>query len=142
MKVSVQRAIIDMSMVLKPSVQLWSWEVPVVQEKFGGGKVRLLDEVEIEIGSLPDADDEFVRLGIRHGSDGGDGGTNMSFVELAYGRGAAGKKALEEAIRLSEVGAKRKRKPRKKAAAKKVETVEPEITVPTVEANEGDPLAA
>ena len=35
------------------------------------------------------------------------------------GRGAAGKKALQEAIRLSEVGAKRKRKPRKKAAAKK-----------------------
>lgn len=133
MRVTVQNAIIDMSMVLKPSKQLWAWEVPVVQEKFGEGRVRLLDEVEVEREGLPDAADEFIRLGILHGSDGGQGGTNVPYVEMAYGRGRAGIKALAEAIANSEVGAKPKGRPRKKQ--------EPE-SVARVEADEGDPLAA
>lgn len=142
MKVRVQRAVIDMSMVLKPSKHLWAWEVPVMQEKFGDGKVQLLDEVEVERDSLPDPADEYIRLEIQHGADGGDGGTNVSFVEMAYGRGKAGRKALAEAIAAAEVGAKPKpkRRSRKKAAAKKPEAVE--AMPPPVEADEGDPLDA
>jgi hypothetical protein len=137
MRVSVQKAIIDINMVLKPSKQLWAWEVPVVQEKFGGGKVRLLDTVEVERESLPDAADEFARLGIAHGADGGDGGTNVSYVEMAYGRGRAGIMALQQAIEASEIGVKPKGKPgRKKKTAAKVEPTEP-----PVEVDEGDPLA-
>jgi hypothetical protein len=140
MKVAVQKAVIDISMVLKPSRQLWPWEVPVVQEKYGEGRVQLLDAVEVERDSLPEPHDEFTRLGIMYGTDGGDGGTNISFVEMAYGRGKAGVSALQKAIEASQIGAPKRRKPRKKAKAKKAEVVDP--LPPVVEDEEGDPLAA
>lgn len=142
MKVTLHRAIIDMSMVLKPSKQIWDWEVPVMQEKFGEGSVQLLEAVEAERDSLPDAADEFARLSLAHGSDGGDGGTNMSYVEMAYGRGKAGISALQKAIEASEIGVTPKPKGRKKkASAKKQEVAHapPEVEA---EADEGDPLAA
>jgi hypothetical protein len=138
MQVTVQKAIIDMSMVLKPSKDLWAWEVPVVMEKFGEGRVRLLDEVEVERDSLPDAADEFARLGIQHGADGGDGGTNIPYVEMAYGRGRAGIQALKEAMAASVAGSRPKPGRKKKVAAKK--PAPPPSSV--VDVDERDPLAA
>ena len=53
MKITVQNLIVDRDMVLKPSQQVWPWEVPVLQEKFGESKVRLTDTAEIERNELP-----------------------------------------------------------------------------------------
>ena len=144
MKVLVHRAVIDMSMVSKPSRQLWDWEVPVMQEKFGDGSVQLLEAVEVERDSLPEAVEEFARLSQTLGSDGGDGGTNVPYVELAYGRGKAGISALQKAIEASEIGVKpkRKRRSKKKAAAKEPEAAPVVEETVVEEADEGDPLAA
>lgn len=110
MKATVANVIIDMDMVTKIGKQVWAWEVPVLEAKFGDGKVRLLDEAEIEVQSKPDPAEEMARMNRAHGKDTGDGGTNMTYCELAYGRGKAAINALAKEI---------KRKPRKaKAAAK------------------------
>ena len=135
MKVHVQNLIIDMDMVLKPSKQVWPWEVPVMQEKYGEGKVRLLDTVEIEVEELPDAATEYHRLGIAFGFDGGEGGSQRPFVEDAYGRGKAGVDALAKAIKNS---GKKKVTRRKKPAVKK--PVKPEVKSDFGE-DVGDPLA-
>ena len=129
MKVSVQNLIIDKDMVLKVSKQVWPWEVPVLQAKHGEGKVRLTDTAEIEVKALPQAGAEFDRLLLAHGTDAGEGGTNMAYAELAYGRGRPAITALAKAIKASG-----KKRPRKKATAKKPE--------PAVEAGDGggDPL--
>lgn len=121
MKVTVQNLIIDMDMVLKASKQVWPWEIPVLQEKHGEGKVRLLDTAEVERSELPEAGMEFGRLVSAHGFDTGKTGTNLPYVELAYGRGRAGIKELAAEIKKSV--AKAKRKPSKKKAAKKPEPV-------------------
>src|SRR5690606_25721632 len=69
--------------------------------RFGEGRVQLMDEVVVEVKGLPDPVDEYRRLANAYGADGGDGGTNMSFVDLAYGRGRAGEDALAKAIKAS-----------------------------------------
>lgn len=110
MKVVVQNLVVDMDMVTKVGKQVWSWEVPVLEAKYGGGKVRLQDTAEIEIQALPDPAEEYQRMGRAHGKDSGDGGTNMSFVELAYGRGVVGLKALAKEVKGC-VAKKSRRKP-------------------------------
>ena len=138
MKVLVQSIIIDMDMVLKPSKRVWMWEVPVLQEKYGEGRVRLLDAVEKEVKELPDAASEFSRLVNSHGTDSGDSGTNVSYAEMAYGRGRAGVAALQSEIDGCVVGAT-KPKPKKKKVAKKKAVPEPEPVM--ADAGDGDPLA-
>lgn len=137
MKVLVQNVIIDRDMVLKPSKMVWMWEVPVLQEKYGDGKVRLLDAVEREVKELPSAMSEYSRLASCHGADSGDVGTNMTYVEMAYGRGKAGYAALQSEIDGCMVGAA-KPKPKKKVAAKKAK---PEPEPVTADDGDGDPLA-
>lgn len=122
MKVTMQSVIIDRDMVLKPSMLAWNWEVPVLQAKYGDGRVRLLEAVEKEVDGLPDATSEFSRLGTAYGAD--TGGSNLPFVELAYGRGKPGIDALQADIDKSAVGARRPGRPKK------------------AEAEEADPLAA
>lgn len=137
MKVLVHRIIIDRDMVLKPSKKVWAWEIPVLQEKYGDGRVRLLEEVEMEVNALPDAATEFSRLAVAHGSDGGNNGTNQSYAELAYGRGKAGMAALQNEIDGCIVGAEKPAK-RKKAAKKKPK---PEPVITDEGEGDGDPLA-
>jgi len=137
MKVLVQNVIIDRDMVLKPSKKVWMWEVPVLQEKYGDGRVRLLDAVEKEVKELPDAVSEFPRLARCHGTDSGDTGSRLSYAELAFGRGKAGYAALQAEIDGCIVGAA-KSKPRKKVAAKKA-APEPEPVL--ADDGDGDPLA-
>jgi hypothetical protein len=138
MKVLVQKVIIDRDMVLKPSKRIWMWEVPVLQEKYGDGKVRLLDAVEKEVKELPDAVSEFSRLANCHGTDSGDQGTNVSYVEMAYGRGKAGYAALQAEIDGCIVGAVKAKPKKKKVAAKKAKP-EPEPVI--ADDGDGDPLA-
>lgn len=118
MKVTVHNCIIDMDMVLKASRQIWPWEIPVLQEKHGAGKVQLQDSAEVifvEREELPEAAEEFARLANAHGFDGGKGGTNRPYVELAYGRGRAGIQELAKEIKK----AGKQKAVRKKAAVKK-----------------------
>ena len=138
MKVLVQNIIIDRDMVLKPSRKVWMWEVPVLQEKYGGGKVRLLEAVEKEVKELPDAMSEFSRLVSSHGADSGDAGTNIPYAEMAYGRGKAGVTALQAEIDGCIVGAAKATPKKKKVAAKKA-TPKPEPVF--ADEGDGDPLA-
>jgi len=108
MKITVQNVIIDRDMVTKISKQLWPWEVAVLREKFGDGKVRVQGTAEVEREALPDAKREYRRLASVHG---GDGGSSVTYVEMAYGRGTAGVKELQKALKAS---TKKKRKPAKK----------------------------
>ena len=129
MKVTVQNIVVDRDMVTKIGKQVWPWEVPVLEAKYGEGRVRKLDKAEIEIEALPDVDDEFGRLATAHCLDSGEAGTNQPYVEMAYGRGSIAKKALLKEIKASAA----KRKPRKKASAKKPEPVK-------ADDGDGDPL--
>lgn len=122
MKVTVHNVIIDRDMVTKVSKQLWPWETEVLREKFGDGKVRLQGTAEVEVAALPDAKREFRRLASVFGSD----GNSVSYAEMAYGRGTAGVKELQKALKAS---TKKARKPAKK----------PEPVVAPSD-NEGDPL--
>ena len=124
MKITVHNVIIDRDMVTKIHKQLWPWETAVLREKFGDGKVRLQDTTEIEVAGLPDAKREFRRLAAVHGTEGG----SVSYAEMAFGRGTAGVKELQKALKAS---TKKKRKP----AAKKPEPV-------VAPSDEGDPLDA
>jgi hypothetical protein len=138
MEITVQNLIVDRDMVLKPSQQVWPWEVPILQEKYGESKVRLMSTVKIERDGLPNAGEEYIRLAHAHGSDGGSGGTKLTYVELAYGRGKAAITALDKAINDS---TKKLRKPRKKTATKTKPV--PEVVAEVKEAKSGgddDPL--
>jgi hypothetical protein len=139
MKVTVQNLILDKDMVAKPNPQVWLWEVPLLQAKHGEGKVRLQDTAEIEVDGLPDVAEVYSGLMRKYGVDGGEGGTNIPYVDIAYGRGKSGKAALEKEIAKS---AQRKRKVTKKAAAKKPEPapVKAAVDGDAAYGGEGDPL--
>lgn len=127
MKVTVQNIIVDRDMVTKISKQVWPWEVPVYEAKFGEGRVRTLGTEEIEVQELPDVDTEFARLVGAHGIDSGDSGTNQAYAELAYGRGRIGKDALAKQMGSGKQAAK------KKVSAKKPKAAE-------ADDGDGDPL--
>jgi hypothetical protein len=125
MKITVQNLILDRDMVLKPHQQVWPWEVPVLQEKYGESKVRLTDTAEVERKGLPNPGEEYVRLVQAHGIDGGSGGTNLPYAELAYGRGKPAVTALGKVI---------------KGSAKKPSTAKKPAPAPKAEEGEDDPL--
>lgn len=127
MKVTVHNVLINRDMVLKVPKQVWPWELPVLEAKFGATLQRK-DSERIELSELPDAGVEQERLLLAHGSDAGRGGTNVPFVTQVYGPGSRGIKALEKAIKASA----RKPKTTKKAAAK---------PKPEAASDETDPLS-
>jgi hypothetical protein len=134
MIVQVPTVIIDLNVMTKIAKQVWPWELPVIEAKFDESKVRVQDVTEVEISELPDAREEFQRLAGCHGRDRGDVGTNLSFVEIAYGQGKPGITAFEKALRGE------KEKPRKaKAAPKKKKVAAKKAKAKTV--SESDPLA-
>ena len=96
MKALVQTVLIDRDMVTKISKEVWGWETPVLEAKFGDGRVRVLDESEREIEELPDAKDELMRLANAHGFD---TSSNTAYAELAYGRGKAAESELAKAMK-------------------------------------------
>lgn len=127
MKVTVHNVIVDRDFVTKIAKQVWAWEVPVLEAKFGDGKVRTLDTVEIERESVPDTGDELARLIAAHGLDA---------FEFAYGKGRPAHSALDSEMKKA-CGVKKKSKPRKKVAAKKPKAV----AKPAADDGDGDPLA-
>jgi len=133
MQITVQNLVVDRDMVLKPSQQVWMWEVPVLQAKYGESKVRLTDTAKVERNGLPSPGEEFVRLVQAHGIDNGSGGTNLPYAELAYGRGKAAITALAKVIKGS---AKKPRIAKKPSTAKKPDPA----PAPKAEEGEGDPL--
>jgi hypothetical protein len=127
MIVNAPIVIIDMDAMMKIGKQVWPWEVAVLQEKFGESMVRIQEVSEVEVKELPDAAEEYMRLQNAHGADSGDGGSNLPYVQMAYGRGKAAIAAFEKEIKASI------KKPKiAKAKAKK--------SIPKVEEAEGDPL--
>lgn len=128
MKVQAPTVVIDMDVVTKIGKQVWPWELAVLQEKFGESKVRVQEVSEVEVTELPDAAEEYGRLANAHGADSGDGGSNMPYVMMAYGRGKAAIAELKKAIKASTS------KPGKAAAKKPA-------PAPEAETGEGDPLA-
>lgn len=127
MKITMHKSIINMDMVTKISRELWPWEVDILDAKHGDGTVQVIDPtVEVERESLPDAADEFARLARMYGSD----NSGMSYVEVVYGRGKAGIRALEKAM---------KQQPKRKVAKKKTAAKKPATAKKA--AVGGDPLA-
>lgn len=123
MKVKYCKVMVEMSPMTKISKIVPEWEVPVLEEKLGS--VTVVEEIEHEFEEAPDAAAEANRL-MRHGVE---DETKQSFFEITYGRGKAGARELEKAIKSACKAAK---KTTKKATAKKQE--------PATDADESDPM--
>ena len=78
-----------------------AWEVPILEEIHGPDQVLVGGAVEKEIDELPVAADEYDRLVQTYGMN---GDTKNPYVQIVYGNGRAGVKALEEAIEASASG--------------------------------------
>jgi hypothetical protein len=77
------------------------WEVPILEDIHGAENILIGGAVEKEIDELPDAQDEYARLEQAYGMN---GDTKNPYVQIVYGNGRAGVKALEEAIEASANG--------------------------------------
>lgn len=106
--VTVLQIVIDRGMATKIAKEIWPWELAVYEEMYGEGGCIATGDREVEI-VLPDASEEFVKLSSTLGA--GEG-SEIPFVELAYGRGKHGIKSLANAIKSARVKAKRKVKPK------------------------------
>jgi len=103
MKVTVYSVVVDRDEMTKPSKQVWAWELPVLQSKFPGGLVHVNGSAFDERESLPNADEEFMRLERQYGVD---PETKQAHVHLAYARGDSGVTMLAKAIKAAEWNAK------------------------------------
>lgn len=112
-QIKIHSVTIHKDKVTKPSKEIWAWELPILEEKFPGGLVAVNEDLVVERESLPDAAEEFSRLGTLYGTE---QETGQAYIHLAYGRGKAGITALGKAIKASTV--KPKPKPRAKPKAK------------------------
>lgn len=95
MKVTVHNVIVARDAMTKISKQVWPWELPILESQFPGGAVQLTGTTFAELESLPDTEEEFVRLERMYGVE---EGTKQSHISLAYERGARGFALLETAI--------------------------------------------
>jgi hypothetical protein len=124
MKVQTVKVLITLGAMAKIPRDVWPWEVPVLEEQHGGMCEVAGDGHIKEVESLPDAGEEFTRLGNCCGIE---PESKIPNVENAYGRGQSGVKALAKAIKEAGKGPKpkvTKKKATKKAAAKKPKPVE------------------
>lgn len=102
MKVMFTQIVIERDPMTKIPKMAAAWEVPVYRSQYGDEKVEILsDAVEMEISELPNAREEYVRLRDVFGIE---ADTKQSHVDIVYGRGQAGVKALEQAIEASIAG--------------------------------------
>ena len=95
MKITVHQVILSRDAMSQIAMQVWPWELPVLESKYPDGLVQKVKDLLTERDELPDAEREFVRL---EGVHGVDPDTKQSHVKLAYGHGAAGLKMLKQAI--------------------------------------------
>lgn len=115
------------------------WEVPAFRSSFGDENVQVLDgDVVVTLDELPEAEEEFSRLRAVFGVE---GETKQSHIDIVYGRGIAGVKALEAAIKASLTGDVEKAQ----AHADKSQGFEPDADVKAARKashdNDADPLA-
>lgn len=76
-----------------------AWEVPILRSQYGDENVQFLPEnMEVEISEMPDAKEEFARLKMVYGTE---DETKQTHADIAYGRGEAGLKQFEAAMRAS-----------------------------------------
>lgn len=85
------------------------WEIPVLQEIYGQGEVVIGEEFEHEM-SFTDIPSEFARLANVYGRE---EDSKIPYVEVVYGRGPAGVKAFEKAVRQAAVTEVRRGRPPK-----------------------------
>jgi len=123
MLIDIQNILIDRDMVTKIPKAVWLWEVPIIEAKFGEGRVQIRGVEQHEIKALPDAETEFDRLTRCHGFDDGSNGTNRSYLEMAYGPGKVGMKALADAIKESTGKSTAKTVKKKKVSVKKASLI-------------------
>lgn len=74
--------------------QVSGWELPILQEIYGDGAIEVGEEVQREV---PDVDftSERARLERVYGVE---GESKTPYVDVVYGRGPAGAKALQKAV--------------------------------------------
>lgn len=94
MQISVSKITIARDPMTIVSKMTWPWEVAVLQEKYGG-KLEVYGEAIEERDEVPNAASEYQRMGANHGFEGDRG---VAYVEMVYGRGAAGIAALDKEI--------------------------------------------
>lgn len=76
--------------------EVLSWEVPILQEMYGEGSVEIGEEVTRDADGVPtESAEEMARLSRTYGQD---QETKVPFVEIVYGRGPAGVKALQRSM--------------------------------------------
>lgn len=106
MKLTVHNVVIDRGDVMtKPSKQVWDWELALLKEKFPDGCVVVTSTIAVERDELPEAEEEYSRLKSQYGVE---GETRQSYVDLVYGRGDFGVKALAKALKAAVEGAVKK----------------------------------
>lgn len=116
MKIKTINVTISRDPMSKLPKTVWPWELPLLHLQWPGGLVEEIGEDEAER-ELPDPEVEYARLNRTYGAE---EETKLNLCVIEYGRGAAGVKALEKAMKAAVV--KAKARPRKKAAAKKAPT--------------------
>jgi len=103
MRAKTTTVIINIGPLSKVSKVVWDWEIPVLDEIYGGG-CEVIEHGSEDIKELPEAGGEFARMQDAYR---GDENTGVAHVENAYGRGKSGFTALKKAIAKSAVKAKK-----------------------------------
>lgn len=80
--------------------QAAQWEIPILQEIYGEGHVEVGKEYEFDFTKFDGVESEHARLSAIYGKE---EDSKIPFVEVVYGRGPAGMKALAKAIEQAKV---------------------------------------
>lgn len=137
MKIVCKSILIVRDPMTKTAKLVKPWEVPAYRSKFGDEAVIISgNDVEVEVDELPDAEEESSRLRQLFGVE---DETKQSHIDIVYGRGQAGIKALEAAMKASVAGDVEKAQ----AASDKSQGFKPNEVVKEVRENAhvDDPLA-
>lgn len=108
-KIALAHIVITMNAVTHISKQVWPWEVPVYEDKFGDACHVEDRTTEVEVAELPDAQEEYDRMALAFGQD---AETKQGIVERTFGRGRVGLEALSKEMHAGIV------KPKKAVAPK------------------------
>lgn len=85
--------------------QAAQWEIPILQEIYGEGQVEVGKEYEFNFAKYDGVESEHARLSAIYGKE---EDSKIPFVEVVYGRGPAGLKALGKAIEQARVNERKK----------------------------------
>lgn len=121
MKVTYQKIHIHKNAMTEIPKTVPAWHTPVYQERYGDGKIIIVDEkIVVETDQEPELEAEVGRLM----SLGVDENTKQPFFVTAYGAGKAGQKALAEAIKEHTTATRANKKATPKAEPEKDNSAE------------------